>query len=290
MASDIKKFRFTVKSGAGERLDMWLAKKIPQYSRNFLANQIKSGRVWMGGKLTQPKSIVMAGTTIVAELNLPKAEINPEKIDVEIIFQDKDFVVINKPAGLVVHPAGKHTSGTLANALKAKFPNFYLVHRLDKDTSGVMLVALNQTTKHYLSELFEERKIQKTYLALLTGKITPQKAYLDLPIKRGKFGKFETMAGGRSAQSFYQVKEYLPGFSLVEVSPKTGRTHQIRVHFKALKHPVVGDTMYGVAEKGLSRQFLHAHRIEFKDAQGKTRVFTAPLPKDLTEFLKYLPR
>lgn len=286
MANDIKKFRFTVKSGAGERLDMWLSKKIPHYSRNFLANQIKSGRVWIGGRVARPKSLVVAGATIIAELNIPKTEINPEKMDVNIIFKDKDLVVINKPAGLVVHPAGKHQSGTLANALKAKFPNFYLVHRLDKDTSGVMLVALNQATKHYLSDLFEQRQIQKTYLALLTGKITPKEAHLDLPIKRGRFGKFETIAGGRSAQSFYRVKEYLPGFSLVEVNPKTGRTHQIRVHFKALKHPVVGDAMYGVAERGLSRQFLHAYRIEFKDQQGKARVFTAPLPKDLTEFLK----
>ncbi len=183
MASDIKKFRFTVKKEGGERLDMWLAKKIPHYSRNFLANQIKSGRVWIGGRVAQPKSIVVVGATIIAELNIPKTEIAPEKMDLEIIFQDKDLVVINKPAGLVVHPAGKHTSGTLANALKAKFPNFYLVHRLDKDTSGVMLVALNQATKHYLNDLFEQRKIQKTYLALLTGKITPKEAHLDLPIK-----------------------------------------------------------------------------------------------------------
>ncbi len=98
------------------------------------------------------------------------------------------------------------------------------------------------------------------------------------------------MAGGRSAQSSYRVKEYLPGFSLVEVTPKTGRTHQIRVHFKALKHPVVGDTMYGVAERGLTRQFLHAHKIEFKDKTGETQVFTAPLPKELNDFLKYLKK
>ena len=285
--NDIKKFRFTVKTGAGERLDTWLVKKIPQYSRNFLASQIKSGRVWIGGRTAQPKSVVHTGQNIIAELWIPRAEIAPEKIDIDIIYQDKDLAVINKPAGMVVHPAGSHQTATLANALKHIFPTSYLVHRLDKDTSGVLVVALNQTTKNWLSKLFEERKVKKTYLALLTGKIIPPEAYLDLPIKRGRSGKFEALAGGRTAKSFYRVKEYLPGFSLVEVHPETGRTHQIRVHFKALKHPVVGDTMYGRGEKGLARQFLHAHKIEFKDRQGKLRSFTAPLPKDLTDFLKY---
>ena len=287
MANDIKKFRFTVKSGVGERLDAWLAKKIPQYSRSFLANQIKTGRVWMGGVKAQPKSVIRAGQIVIAELAIPKVDIIPEKMDLEIIHQDKDLLVVNKPAGMVVHPAGSYHSGTLANALKHQFPNFYLVHRLDKDTSGVLLVALNQTTKNWLSQLFEERRIKKTYLALLTGKLTPGEAYLDLPIKRSKSGKFAALAGGRAAKSFYRVKEYLPGFSLVEVHPETGRTHQIRVHFKALKHPVVGDTMYGRAERGLSRHWLHAYKIEFQDRSGRTRVFTAPLPKELSEFLKY---
>lgn len=285
--NDIKKFRFTVKTGAGERLDAWLAKKIPQYSRNFLAGQIKSGHIWIGEKKALPKSIVRAGQNIIAELQIPRVEITPEKIDLDIIYQDQDLVVVNKPAGMVVHPAGSHQTGTLANALKHRFPTFYLVHRLDKDTSGVLVVALNQITKNWLSKLFEERKIKKTYLALLTGKITPSKAYLDLPIKRGRSGKFEALAGGRAAKSFYRVKEYLPGYSLVEVYPTTGRTHQIRVHFKALRHPVAGDTMYGKVERGLARQFLHAHKIEFKDRQGKLRSFLAPLPKDLTDFLKY---
>jgi len=287
MVSDIRKFRFTVKSGAGERLDAWLAKKIPQYSRSFLVGQIKSGRVWIGGRRAQPKSIVQPGQSIIVELAIPSMDIVPEKIDLDIIYQDKNLLVINKPAGLVVHPAGSYTKGTLANALKARFAKFYFVHRLDKDTSGVMLVALNQTTKNWLSRLFEERKIKKTYLALLTGKVIPKEAYLDLPIKRGKSGKFEASSGGRAARSFYRVKEYLPGFSLVEVFPETGRTHQIRVHFKSLRHPVAGDTIYGREERGLSRQFLHAHKIEFRDWQGKPRSFAAPLPKELTDFLKY---
>ena len=290
MASEIKKFRFTVKSGAGERLDAWLSQKIPQYSRSFLVKEIKAGRVWLGDRSAQPKSIVKAGQSIVVELNIPKTEIVPEKIDLDIIYQDKDLVVVNKPAGLVVHPAGSYQTGTLANALKHRFNTFYLVHRLDKDTSGVLLVALNQATKNWLTKLFEKRQIKKTYLALLTGKITPKEAYLDLPIKRGSSGRFETLAGGKAAKSHYRVKEYLPGFSLVEVFPETGRTHQIRVHFRALRHPVAGDIMYGREERGLSRQFLHAYKIEFTDRLGKQRTFTVPLPKELNDFLKHLSR
>lgn len=291
MAREGKKFRFTVKAGdSNQRLDSWLTAQLPGFSRSWLASQIKSGYVWIGGKTAQPKSIIRVGQSVIAELQLPKTEIVPENIELEIIHQDADMVVVNKPAGLVAHPAGSHTSGTLANALKHRFPTFYLVHRLDKDTSGVMVVARNLATKNWLSKLFEERRVIKTYWALVTGKLTPKEAYLDLPIKRGKSGKFAALAGGRSARSFYRVKEYLPGFTLVEILPKTGRTHQIRVHFRALKHPVAGDTMYGVAERGLPRQFLHAYKIEFQDRSGHQRVFTAPLPKDLSDFLKYVKK
>lgn len=288
MAGTVKRFRFTVKTGAGERLDVWLAHKIPEYSRSFLVREIKAGRVWLGGNTAQPKAVVSAGQTVIAKLIMPNTEIMPEKIDLDIIYQDKNLVVVNKPAHVVVHPAGRHQSGTLANALKHKFAKFHLVHRLDKDTSGVMLVALNESTKNWLSKLFEARRIKKTYLALLTGKVAPKEAYLDLPIKRSQSGKFEALAGGRAAKNFYRVKEYLPGFSLVEVHPQTGRTHQIRVHFQALGHPVAGDMMYGKEERGLSRQFLHAYKIEFTDSEGKTRSYIAPLPKELSDFLKHL--
>ena len=289
MANTRKKFRFTVKPAEnGQRLDSWLASKLPHFSRSQLAGQIKSGQVWIGGKIVQPNSIIRTGQSVTAEFNLPSTKIKPEQIDLDIIYQDADLIVINKSAGLVMHPAGSHTSGTLANALQHLFSAFYLVHRLDKDTSGVMVVARNLATKHWLSKLFEERRITKTYLALVKGRLTPTEAYLDLPIKRGKSGKFEAGLSGRSAKSFYRVKEYLPGFTLVEVYPQTGRTHQIRVHFQALNHPVAGDTMYGVAERGLTRQFLHAYKLEFMDRSGQTRKFTAPLLKELDDFLKEL--
>jgi len=283
----VKKFRFKVKAGeGGTRLDAWLAQKIPDFSRSAITAAIKSGQVGIEGSIPQPKTIVRTGQMVTAVLAFHSTTILPEPKPLDIIYTDKHLAVINKPAGLVMHPAGSHKSGTLANALKAKFPNFYLVHRLDKDTSGVVLVALDLPTKNYLSKLFEERKIKKTYLSLVAGKLIPQEAYLDLPIKRGKSGKFEALAGGRTAKSRYRVKEYLPGYTLVEVFPETGRTHQIRVHFSAIKHPVVGDTMYGVAAPGLTRQFLHAYKIEFKDEQGKPRSYAAALPSDLANFLK----
>ncbi|MFH1088719.1 MAG: RluA family pseudouridine synthase [Patescibacteria group bacterium] len=287
----IKKFRFKVKvNEAGERLDAWLTQKITGFSRNVIAQAIKSGQVWLDGKKVQPKTLVRVGQMAMVTINIPSAEIIPESKTIDIIYQNKHLAVINKSAGMVMHPAGSHKSGTLANALKAKFHNFYLVHRLDKDTSGVVVVALDEPTKNYLSKLFQDRKIKKTYLALVVGKVTPKEAYLDFPIKRGKSGKFESLSGGRIAKSHYQVKEYFPGYTLVEVHPETGRTHQIRVHFKTIKHPVVGDAMYGKAVPNLSRQFLHAYKIEFNDKTGKHHSYTVSLPDDLTNFLKYLSR
>lgn len=285
----LKKFRFKVKPGeVGERLDIWLVRKTTGFSRNIIAQAIKSGQVMLDGEKALPKRLIKVNQMVTFSINVSKNDVVAEAMPLDIIHRDKNMVAINKPAGLVMHPAGSHKSGTLANALKYKFDEFYLVHRLDKDTSGVVVVALNETTKDYLSKLFQNRKIKKTYLALVEGKLTPEEAYLDFPIKRGKSGKFESLAGGRVAKSHYQVKEYLSGYTLVEVHPETGRTHQIRVHFKTIKHPVVGDAMYGKVIPNLSRQFLHAHRIEFKDQTGRHHTYIAPLPEDLTKFLKHV--
>jgi len=273
-----------------QRIDVWLTKKIAGYSRSFIVSQIKLGRVWIENRIARSNSEIRTGQSVVAELQIPTTDIVPEPIELEVIYKDKNLAVINKPAGLVMHPAGAYKKGTLANALKYHFPGFYLVHRLDKDTSGIVIVALNQATKNYLSQLFQDRKIKKTYLALLSGKIIPKEAYLDLPIRRDRKGKFTAMAGGKTAKSFYRVKMYLPGFSLVEVQPETGRTHQIRVHFQALKHPIIGDTIYSKSEPGLNRQFLHAYKIEFIDRQGRKKSFTAPLPAELNNFLKNVKR
>lgn len=285
--SKSKKYKFKVNSEfSGKRLDSVLSQLLPQFSREFLAQQIKSGLVKINRQIIIIlKTKVKVGEFIEAEFALPSAEIVPQAIKLAVIYQDKDLVVIDKPAGIVMHPAGKLKLGTLANALKHKFKNFYLVHRLDKDTSGLVLVARSQKIKDYLSDLFAKRQIKKTYVAMLGGHISPEQACINLPIKRVPGGKFTAKSGGRPSESCYQVKEYFKKYSLVEVQPKTGRTHQIRVHFSAIGYPIIGDKLYGTKKDELTRQFLHAFKIEFKDWAGKVRSFTAPLPKDLTEFL-----
>lgn len=290
MTNKTRKYKLRViKKDANQRLDLFLASCLPNYSRQFLRDQIKTDHVTIDGKINnKPKVLVRVGQTIEAVLDSPAIQLIAQPIKLDIIYQDKDLVVINKPAGMVMHPAGQHKQDTLANALRYKFKTFYLVHRLDKDTSGIVLVARNEKTKIFLSRLFEQRKIKKIYTALLKGKITPQEAYINLPIKRGyKGSRFEVLSGGRQAESYYQVKKYINSFSLVEVQLKTGRTHQIRVHFKALGYPVVGDKLYGIEDTTFSRQFLHASYIEFVDWLGHLRQFTAPLPKDLSNFLKH---
>lgn len=285
--SKSKKYKLKVTNGlADKRLDIVLAKLLPEFSRAFLAKQIESGLVKVNRRvITSVKTKVKVGEFIEAEIVAPSEEIIPQAIKLDIIYEDKDSVVINKPAGIVMHPAGKLKSDTLANALKYKYKEFYLVHRLDRDTSGLVLVAKTKKVKDFLSDLFAKRHVHKTYLALLKGKIAPSIACIDLPIKRIPGGKFTAKAGGRLAESCYKVKEYFKKYSLVEVSPKTGRTHQIRVHFSAIGHPVVGDKLYGTMEDNLTRQFLHAAKIEFKDWAGKMRNFSAPMPKDLMKFL-----
>lgn len=266
------------------RLDAFLVKRQPARSRNQWSVAIKAKQVLVDGKIAKAKLLLKRGQRVGVTIVAKTATAKP-KLKLSIIHQDKNLIVLNKPAGLVMHPAGRHHSGTLLDILEATFSEAYLIHRLDKDTSGVVLVARNLKTKEFLSQLFAKHLVKKTYLALLVGKITPVRAYLDLPIKRGRNGKFEVGAKGRTAKSFYQAIEYLSGFSLVEVCPESGRTHQIRVHLKALGYPVAGDEMYGQKTAGLSRQFLHAAKIEFVDKNGKPKSFTAPLPADLTNFL-----
>ena len=284
-----QKFKFIIDTKNDQkRLDVVLSNYLGQYSRVFIASTIKQGLVTVNDSMvTSSKKRVKVNQIIKVVLPSQSSSIKAEDIDLDIIYQDKNIAVINKPAGIVMHPAGRHKSGTLANALKYKFNNFYLVHRLDKNTSGIIIIARNKRVKQFLSKLFEKRKITKKYIALLQGRIKPKKAFVDLPIKRGSSGKFEVQAGGRRAKSFWQVKRYIKKMSLVEILLETGRTHQIRVHFKTLGYPVIGDEMYGKAIKELNRQFLHAYSLEFVDWLGKKRYFKASLSPELKQYLNY---
>lgn len=231
----------------------------------------------------------------------------------EIIYTNDDFAVINKPPGISVHGGNRIVGPTLADWLVQKFPEIKkvgddpnmrpgMMHRLDKDTSGVMIIARAQTAFEYLKNLFKNRRIEKTYLTLIAGCLAKKRGVIDLkigrlikkPALRGTENPRDFARGNRriknerEARTEYRVLEYLPGFTLVAVTPKTGRTHQIRVHFSALGNPVAGDRIYGKRIQppvGLHRQFLHALSISFSYPEGKRWRFEAPVPEDLAEVL-----
>ena len=206
-------------------------------------------------------------------------------------------MVIDKPAGLTVHPAPGHYTGTMANAILARIPNLEtgetnrpgIVHRLDKDTSGLIVVAKNPAAHMKLSEQFRSRAVAKVYLALVKGHLTPEEGIIEASIGRHPRHRkrMAVVSIGRQARTEYKVIKYLGHYSLLEVRPKTGRTHQIRVHLAAVGYPILGDAIYGVKSDYLSRQFLHAYRLGFKlPSSGEYREFQSKLPGDLTQALK----
>ena len=214
----------------------------------------------------------------------------------KIIFEDANLLVLDKPAGLVVHEGAGHHQFTLADWLKKHLPHsplaeerFGLLHRLDKDTSGLLLVAKTKSTFEYLKELFKQHEIAKEYLVLVHGRLVPEKGLICIPLSRhiSKRTKFEPATDGRLAETSYQVKHYYPRYTYLFAYPRTGRTHQLRVHFGSLGHPVAGDKVYGKTDSA-PRQFLHAHQISFTDWKGKMRKFISPLPSDLSNFINGL--
>jgi len=211
----------------------------------------------------------------------------------KIIHRDADLLVVDKPAGLVVHEGSGHTGATLTDWLKQTLPKspladqrFGLLHRLDKDTSGLLLVAKTPAAFAYYKHLFHQHQITKQYLVLVHGRLAPDRGVIRIPLSRNlvKRTQFEPATGGRAAETEYQVERHLGQFTYLRAWPKTGRTHQLRVHFASIGHPIVGDRVYGKADR-LRRQFLHAHQLDFVDPIGQSRHFVSPLPDDLTHFL-----
>lgn len=224
----------------------------------------------------------------------------PEELELHVLYEDEHLIVVDKPAGMPVHPGPGHPGRTLVNALLAHCPDLPgiggvqrpgIVHRLDKDTSGVMVAAKDDRTHIGLTRQLKEREVEKTYLALVEGRVSPREAIIDAPIGRDPNNRRRMMVrsgarggagGGREARTRYRVREEYPGYTLVEASPITGRTHQIRVHFASIGHPVVGDRLYGKASKLVGRQFLHAWRLSFRHpVTGEDLSFEAPLAEDL---------
>lgn len=284
-------------SAAGERLDVVLAELTGQ-SRSSLQKLIKDSLITVEGEAPVAKQSVRAGQRV--EITQAPAEEVPAAPDLEIIYEDDDLMVINKPAGLAVHlsESGRQQPTVAAFAASKGVEDSDLdrpgiVHRLDKGTSGLMVVAKNIQSKEYLQDLFRERKVEKEYLALVRGRMDQPEATINLPIDRDQRRptKRAVVPGGRPAVSHYRVELELDGFSLLKVKLETGRTHQIRVHMAHLGHPIAGDALYGGPElKGLSRQFLHAGYLKFEGPSGQLVKLNCPLPPDLQEVLDRLKK
>ena len=282
----------------GERLDVYLAGRHPDLSRSRIRKLIDDGNVLVDGRGGKASTRLAAGQTVSIGIPPPApAELRPWDVPLSIVFEDEVLIVIDKPAGMTVHPAPGNEDRTLANAVLAHAPDIEgiggerrpgIVHRLDKDTSGLIVVAKNERTHAHLSDQFKGREVGKVYLALVTGHPSPPEADIDAPIGRHPRDRqrMAIVSTGRPSITRYNVVSRYKRASLVEARPRTGRTHQIRVHLASVGHPVVGDSTYGRAVEGLSRQFLHAHQLAFTHpVSGEPMSFTAALPDDLETYL-----
>jgi 23S rRNA pseudouridine1911/1915/1917 synthase len=284
------------------RLDKYLTQVLPKFSRAYLQKLIVQGHVLVNGQRTKANRRLNKVDRITVEL--PPLSVRPlaERISLTIIYEDEDILVIDKPAGLTVHPAPGHPSHTLVNAVLAHCPSLAMsnelmrpgiVHRLDKDTSGLIVIAKNDFAREYLAAQFTSRSVTKGYLVLVKGRLSPEKGIIEAPIGRdpGSRRRMAIVDTGKEASTQYQVRKYLDNYTLVEVTPLTGRTHQIRVHLSVIGYPVVGDAIYGTKSAYLNRQFIHACRLGFRLPSTKQyQEFTSPLPMDLEQTLEYLAR
>lgn len=307
---------FTVaEMDAAKRLDAYLSEQINGWSRSRLQRLIDDGDVLVNEKAIKPSYKIRHGDRIEVELTeVPAAKFEPENIPLDVVYEDEQLAVINKPAGMVVHPGSGVQSGTLANAIAYHF-NFEhsaiiesgtelrvgIVHRLDKDTSGLIAVAKNDRVHEALSDQFRSREVYKSYVALVHGSPRENSGTIDAPIGRSKHNRLRMkVAGhGRAALSLWKVRRRYEKFTLLDVEIKTGRTHQIRVHLASINYPVVGDEIYNEgrdntigdvsirnAVKSMNRFFLHAEKLAFTHPSTNERLkFTQPLPSELAGLL-----
>jgi 23S rRNA pseudouridine1911/1915/1917 synthase len=276
------------------RLDVVLAARTGR-SRSQIQAAISGGLVLVNNVASKPGYLLRTGDEVTIVKNTTVATPIDAPLDLPILFQNDDLIVIDKPAGVLVHMGnGRTQEATVASTLShlvvdtdRERPG--IVHRLDRDTSGLLLIARNPEAKAYLQELFASRHITKTYQALLTGRIDPPSATVSLPLGRAIANRTRQVVDphGRPAVTNYLTLATFPGYSYVEATPATGRTHQLRVHFAALGHPIVGDKAYGAPANPfrLGRQFLHAARLQFTGMHGEPFDFTSPLPPELQTIL-----
>jgi len=299
-------YKFSFSGERNQRLDKFLVSCLPDFSRSRLQGLIRDGFVRIDG-IQAAKSGQELEEGQEVEVRVPPPEpvgIEPENIPLEILYENQDLLVINKPAGMVVHPAAGHPHGTLVHAALAYAPDMEgvggeirpgIVHRLDKDTSGLILVAKNERAHRGLQDQFRLRKVKKTYLALVDGRPPTPEGRIEAPIGRDPRDR-KRMAvvpesKGRLAVSEYRTLRSYPQHTLLEVQPLTGRTHQIRLHMAFLGCPVVGDTVYGRKKPSVpvNRHFLHAYQLSINlPGETQPRVFQAPLPDELEQALRPL--
>jgi 23S rRNA pseudouridine1911/1915/1917 synthase len=289
-----------------ERLDVFLTACLPEFSRSRIQGLIRDGFVRVDGE-----KAVKAGRDLepvrLVEVRIPPpvpSELTPENIPLDVVFENQDLLVVNKPAGMVVHPSPGHDSGTLVHAALGHVPDLEgiggeerpgIVHRLDKETSGLIVIAKNEQSHRWLQDQFRNRSVEKIYLALVDGKPPTPTGRIEAPIGRNathrKLMSVVPLEKGREAVSEYRTLENFPTHTLLEIHPLTGRTHQIRVHLAFLGCPVAGDTVYGKHKPTveIDRHFLHAYRLKIiLPGEKKARVFEAPLPLELQSVLGQL--
>jgi 23S rRNA pseudouridine1911/1915/1917 synthase len=304
---------FTIPAeSASQRLDVYLAAQLPEMSRTRIHALMDAGRVLVDGAARKPSHRVAPGESVTVEIPpAVPAGVEAEAIPLEVLYEDDDIAVVNKPAGMIVHPGAGADSGTLVAALLHHFGGIEglssigapmrpgIVHRLDKGTSGALVVARTDAAHRALAEAFRTRAVEKTYLALLHGRPKGERGSIDLPVSRDLRRRSRMTARrreGRDARTSWRALLRLGGFTLVEADLHTGRTHQIRVHFSALSCPVAGDTLYGAPRQEhagaeplppLGRNFLHAARLAFAHPRTGERIeIRAPLPAELADYLR----
>jgi 23S rRNA pseudouridine1911/1915/1917 synthase len=288
----------------GARLDRFVAERVNDLSRSYAHQLIEDAHIRLNGHDARPSSPVRTGDIVTVRLPVARpTDLVAQDIPLTVVYEDADIAVIDKPAGMVVHPAPGHLDGTLVNALLARYPDITvsgdlrpgIVHRLDRDTSGVLVITRNDRARHAIQAQQQARTMTKAYLAVVEGRFKEAEGRIDAPIARHPTDRKRQaiVANGREARTHWRVLEELGEYTLIEARLETGRTHQIRVHFAYKSRPVLGDPLYGPrkprATFGLERQFLHAYRLGFAlPSSGEWAEFEAPLPEDLRAALEKL--